>query len=254
MNEDQIEEVIKELQGKKKVAEAATLNIAKLYARKSGRPVPEILSAMREAKWMTAEEVVEAGLVDEMVESKAKKKTLVSNDIALIFQANGVPLPGKYVEGKGKGQDEDKGIAAEIRDMIKGLLISNHNSYMDKQHQFLNSVLKTEGIEVNAGSAKLTVEQLSLLNAALKKATEEKKSAEAVCSKVQEELKNVVSGLDNLGESVKTATDYTGKIAAVKQLIETTPSTPAVIGGGDDKHLIKEDNLALDAINNFFNE
>ena len=46
---------------------------AELYAEKTGEELEEVRNSLREEKWFTANEAVEAGLADEVVELEAQE-------------------------------------------------------------------------------------------------------------------------------------------------------------------------------------
>ncbi|MDR3142972.1 MAG: Clp protease ClpP [Tannerellaceae bacterium] len=262
MNDDQIEDAIKEMQKQKKTAEATTLTLAKCFADKSGKPVAEILTMMKEAKWLTAEEAVNAGFVDKVTESKCKKKPAVSNDLAAIFSANGIPLPFAETENEEPEENAIMSALSELTGTLKNIFPKNHKTdFMNKDFQFLNKTVGVDGFEVKNETVAVSLAQLTALNDALKKAEEEKTAnATALTSACSErdaaknDLESVITGLNGLDNTVKDAQDNAAKIAAVKALIESRPGVPANNGEGKDNHPGSGDEFVYDDVNNFFNE
>jgi ATP-dependent protease ClpP protease subunit len=262
MNDDQIDDAIKELQKQKKTAEVATLTLAKCFANKSGKPISEILSMMKEAKWLTAEEVVNAGFVDKVTESKCKKKPAISNDLAAIFSANGIPLPFPEVENEEPEENIIMSALSELTSTIKNIFPkTNKIDFMNKDFQFLNKAIGVDGFEVKNDAVTISVAQLTALNDALKKAEEEKTANTTALTTAggerdtaKNDLEAVIAGLNGLDNTIKDAQDNTAKIAAVKVLIESRPGVPANNGEGKDNHPGSGDDLVYDEVNNFFNE
>jgi enoyl-CoA hydratase/carnithine racemase len=217
---------------------------------------------MKEAKWLTAEEVVEAGFVDKVTESKCKKKPAISNDLAAIFSANGIPLPFSEVENEEPEENSIMSALSELTSTIKNIFPKNHKiDFMNKDFQFLNKALGVDGFEVKNEAVTISVAQLTALNDALKKAEEDKAAGTTALTTAggerdaaKNDLNAVIAGLNSLDNTIKDAQDNTAKITAVKALIESRPGVPANNGEGKDNHPGSSDDLVYDDVNNFFNE
>lgn len=252
MNEDQIDQAIEDLKTKKDTASASTLQLAKCYSAKSGKPVAEILKMMKEARWLTPEEAVNAGFVDEIIQSKCKKKQKVSNSVAALFACNGTPLPQDCIEIE--NVEAEKNFMAEITEAISNGLKSfissnpkndqpqNDQPVMNKQFTHLNQALNIEGFEIQNNTVTLSIEQVSALNTTLKETAQS-----------GAKLTNLLEMLDALDTVVKDAETGEEKVGAVKKLLEKRPGVSASNQTGPDTH-----NTALeytpDEVNNFFNE
>lgn len=259
MNEDDIEIAINELQLQKKDAEISTLTLAKCFSEKSGKPISEILEMMKNASWMTAQEVVDAGFVDEVVESKCKKKTTVSNSVAAMFAANGVPLPDSVT----KTDDPVKeSLTSFLEDMIKKYVNFYNKPTMDKQFSFLNKVANVEGFDVKNETVSVSVAHLTAFNDALKKASNEKSELEADKNNIISErdtavnsLQSIINSLDSIDDTIKNAADNTAKLTALKNLIEKRPGTLATTNQGKDTHNgANLGDIVLDPVNEYFDE
>ena len=80
LNADQLEDTIKELQNKKKSAEAIDLMIAQKYINRSGKSLKDIITLMEEERWMPAAEAKEWGFIDKIIPG-THKKPQVTNEI-----------------------------------------------------------------------------------------------------------------------------------------------------------------------------
>ena len=79
----------KELDGIKNMLDSADKRIAQLLADRTGRPESEIKRMMQKTTWMTAEEAIENGFADEIVNETVKIENVKDRDDILIF--NGIP-------------------------------------------------------------------------------------------------------------------------------------------------------------------
>ncbi|NQU55206.1 MAG: Clp protease ClpP, partial [Bacteroidetes bacterium] len=66
MNEDEIESLIAKLEKQKQELAKVTLQLAKMYVAKSGKALDKVIDLMKQETWLTAEEALEWGFVDEV--------------------------------------------------------------------------------------------------------------------------------------------------------------------------------------------
>ena len=99
-NHDQLEEAIQRLRSRQADIDSIDSVISAIYAEHAhGRATQaQMASLMAEARWLTAQEALEAGLIDEIDESAAapdptKASALFSDHQREIFAACGLPLP-----------------------------------------------------------------------------------------------------------------------------------------------------------------
>lgn len=251
MNEDQIDQAIEDLKANKDLASATTLQLAKCYAEKSGKPIADILTMMKEARWLTPEEALNAGFVDEIIQSKCKKQK-VSNCVAALFASNGSPLPEDCISDE--QTEPEKHFVASITEAItsgfKSLIPSNTKNQppknvdptMDKQFTHLNTVLNVDGFDVQNNTVTLTIEQLTAFNTAMQAAEQ-----------TNTRHSTVLNALDALDTTVKEAKTEDEKLSVVKNLLEKRPGVSASAQTGPDTHQTAQD-YQPDEINNYFNE
>ena len=268
LNADQIEGAIKELQNKKKSAEAIDLMIAQKYINRSGKSLKEIITLMEEERWMPATEAKEWGFIDKIIPG-AHKKPQVTNEITDCFTALGLPLPVVASEEKPEPESCDKSLVSQIIDGIKGLFptgnrtdISNSNTVisMRKEFTFINQVLNCEGVEEKDGKMQLTVENLQAINDAIKAANDAKTKAEndltaanTARETAEGSLTAVINDLDSLSDSVKNAADNKAKVQVIRDIVTRIPGTGTVSHqeANEDNRLA---DIATDPINSFENE
>ena len=180
MNADQIAAVIEELTKNKKENDKIDLVLARMYAKKSGKNVAEILDVLKEDRWLTAQEAVDFGFVDEIIQSSSNKVN-VTDQLREKFNVYGLPEPPE-----GKGSDLFSFISKQFSDLKKSFspekenIIQSTNPVVMKKNNFkhINEILNVQDLVFTDGKANLTEEQMEKLNAqfeTLKKENQESK-------------------------------------------------------------------------------
>jgi ATP-dependent protease ClpP protease subunit len=182
MNEDDINAAIERLRAEKDRNSTQTLIIAKMYSKKTGKPVKDILLLMKAERWLTAEEAKEWGFVDEVFEDSAVKPADVQDpELLNLFNAAGLPVPPALKTGTPDKEHKDTagvihGFLNDLREIFipqKNILIT-----MNKNFTSVNALLNVDGIEFKNGKAELTEDQVKILNDALPKSAAAEKPAE----------------------------------------------------------------------------
>ena len=226
LNEDELEQAIQEMKTQKKDAETITLLIAQDYVKSRGMEIKTVMNLMQEARWLSAKEAVELGLVDELIPEKGKKP-VVTNQALAIMSAAGLPVP------KLDAEPEKESIGKSILDELKNFFSNNNSqSTMDKQYSFVNNALNVEGLEVKDGKIALAVEQILALNRELQakddasaNAVTAKTNAETAKATAENSLKDLLGKLDAIDSTVKAAADPAGKVAAIQAKLAERPGT-----------------------------
>lgn len=270
LNADQLEDTIKELQNKKKSAEAIDLMIAQKYINRSGKSLKDVITLMEEERWMPAAEVKEWGFIDRIIPG-VHKKPQVTNEITDCFTAIGLPLPVLNTsESETQPKGNDRNLVSQIIDGIKSLFpanntsedISNSNTVisMRKEFTFINQILNCEGIEEKDGKISLTVENLQAINNAIKVANEAKTKAESDLTAAntarqtaENNLTAVVNDLDSLSDSVRNAADNKTKVQVIRNIVAKIPGT-ATASHQESNEDSKFADIATDPINSYENE
>jgi ATP-dependent protease ClpP protease subunit len=101
-NADELDAHIKELEKMK--ADQNTIDgcIAGLYARRCKRTKDELLALMTEGAWLTAEQALEWGFVDEITNAAEDKAPKLTAEVAAYINSAGIPMPP--IQSKGKRQ------------------------------------------------------------------------------------------------------------------------------------------------------
>jgi ATP-dependent protease ClpP protease subunit len=172
MNEDDIDAAIEQLRAEKDRNSTQTLIIAKMYSKKTGKPVKDILQLMKAEKWFTAEEAKEWGFVDEVFEDSAIKPADVQDpELLNLFNAAGLPVPPARKTGTpDKEHNDTAGVIHGFLNDLREIFIPQKNIItMNKNFTSVNTLLNVEGIEFKNGKTELTEDQVKILNDALSK-------------------------------------------------------------------------------------
>lgn len=104
MNADQLDEHIRKLEKQKEDQQNIDAIVAGLYARRCKKSKEELLQLMSKDSWLTAQEALDWGFVDEITDDAEDKQPLSPESAAAISSA-GMPLPPGYSGKKGSMLD-----------------------------------------------------------------------------------------------------------------------------------------------------
>ena len=227
MNAKDLEETIKQLQKDKKNQEAIDLTIAKKYADRSGKSVEDMIALMNEARWLKADEVKELGFVDDIVKADGKSITKdQQNFIVANCAALHIPAPAFEPENAAPTLIERlRRVFSTSEDSASANIQTtqtpqNPQTTMNESFSFINALLKIAGVEVAENKATITVEQLQLLDNALKER-----------DTLQQTINKATATLDAISDNVKDIEGLNNKVLAVKNVLDRVPLT-APAGAG----------------------
>lgn len=254
MNEDDIEKVIQDLTKLKNDNEKMTLNLASMYAKKSGKPVKDILNLMKEEKWLTANEAKEWGFVDEVF-SEAKTQTAeITDELTEKFNAFGLPNPVRETPAPKAEQPETtenkptKDIITGVVDGIKEIFNFSSNNKntkaMNKTFTAVMALLAIASIEFKNGKAEISEDQVKVVNDKLTNLETDKTNLETEKSNLQAKLTEKDTEIANLKLEIEK---LNGKPGA-----ETTPvAKPTDVSktGGESENNFAHVKAAQDMMN-----
>lgn len=105
MNADELDAHIKSLEKTKKDAETLDSCVAGMYARRCKKSKDELLALMKEGGWLTPEQALEWGFVDEITSYPGEAKPQLSAATISSLSAAGIPLPPNVRRKKGSVLD-----------------------------------------------------------------------------------------------------------------------------------------------------
>ena len=171
MNAEEIEAAIKSLEASKDALETIDQTVASIYAARCGRKIDEVADWMMKSEWLTAEECLDRGLIDNICEDD--KAIDVNDGVRGEILACGLPLPDVKAE-----PDADltlrsflegfRALFTKSRGVEKpGAMPQNPDVPTEKVTKYSNllNVLKIEALDAKAGEVTLNGEQLKALDA-----------------------------------------------------------------------------------------
>ena len=230
MNADEIDAAIADLQAQKKDAETVTLMIAQDYVSNRGIEMSKVMDLMKEARWLSAKEAVELGLVDELIPATSKK-TAVSNEFVAMMAANGFPeLPADSSE-------EEKSLFQKFINFRN--TNKNPKIEMKKDLTFINQVLAVEGVNESNGQVTMSVEHALALNNKIKAdadsiaaITAERDTAVTAKSTAETALTAFTASIDAIDATVKAAVTPEAKVTAITAKLASRPAQAAAAPQG----------------------
>lgn len=203
-NADQIQRLIDDLKANKLENDKMDLVLANLYAAKCKKKVSDILPILKEGRWLTAQEALEYGFVDEIIE----EGTRLNFDDSMKARFNMYQLPAlPAMENDTEGSEEEpapnwfnnfvnkffKAQKSDVATQAQNKPL-NLSIQMKKDYQKVNSILNIEGVEVDKeGKVTLTENQVKALNdriTNLEQESSDKDDEIAELKKQNENLKN----------------------------------------------------------------
>jgi ATP-dependent protease ClpP protease subunit len=93
LNADQLQQVIEEYKQNRTDMEKFDLNIAQIYAGKCKKATKDLLELMKVGGWLTAQEALDWGFVDEITDNADDVPPQMTNAIASAMANAGMPIP-----------------------------------------------------------------------------------------------------------------------------------------------------------------
>lgn len=219
-NKEQLDEFIKEMTQQRNNLSTFDDVLAQMYAERSGKTKEECAAQMKKGNWLSAEQALEFGLVDEI--RKDENDDRVTNmyhaqlnaykyDNQLLTDVGIPPLPKEMTE-EGKGNPTQSFLQKTLQE-LKNLLLSNN---VDKQNMSelktdaIEKALGVDSIEVKNDVISLTAEQAKLLNEKLSNVQEERKDEEKKEDSPEsdktssEQVEDVMKEIENLKKELKS--------------------------------------------------
>lgn len=217
MNATDLQTLIDKLQKNKEDNEKIDGVLAAMYAsRCKNHSQEELLDLLKESKWLTAQEALDWGFIDEIAEDDVAPE--MTNALARKFNAAGLPLTGLEIQPDSTAFGFHTVLESlkTIKDMLtpKNKLAACDDTstklvIMDKKFTTVASLLNLEAIAITDGSATLTADQLQAIEYRLN----ELQSQHQADADTIVERDKTISGLEAQVKNLQQApADTTGKV------------------------------------------
>lgn len=201
-NADQIQQLIDDLKANKLENDKMDLVLANLYANKCKKKVDDILPILKEGRWLTAQEALKYGFIDEIVEDGSK----LNFDDAMKTRFNMFHLPALPSMEDKTESPESENAPSWFKNFVN-IFIKGHQpdtpqsqnkplnlstTQMKKDYQKVNSILKIEGVEVDKdGKVTLTEDQVKALNDRIANLEQESSDKDSQISDLKKQNENL---------------------------------------------------------------
>ncbi|MDP3643062.1 MAG: Clp protease ClpP [Bacteroidota bacterium] len=277
MNEDEIDALIAKLETQKQQLAKVTLQLAKMYVKKTGKTLDEITGLMKQQTWLTAEEAKNWGFVDEVFVPEVAVNYLENLQMVAMINSSGYPEPPRKqllkapVPAVGE-LVEPVEAEATVAEHVEALFDRIWNRITNKQKevtpinktemktQFLNvnkvltvdslestaegvflNETQLEAIENRLGLDQQIIEELDTANSARDAAIAERDTANT-------NLLNVMDPFNAIDATIASAETPEAKVLAIRALLAKKPATQPA--GNMSKGDPVSDGVQWDVINN----
>ena len=250
MNEDDIEKLIEKLEKQKQELAKISLQMARMYVKKTGKQLDEIINLMKKDTWLNAEEALEWGFVDEVYQPEDAINFLESEQLVALITANGMPQPPRKQNMANISRTDEDNLFNKVWKRIQNKQEKENSlksKNMEKQFTNVNKALNVDSLESADEGVYLNDEQLQVLdsriseNDALKQerdnavadrdtaATErdaavaERDSANSERDQARTDLANAITAFDAIDESIAKAQTQEDKVKALRALLASKP-------------------------------
>ena len=100
MNATDMQNLINNLEKQKADLDKLDANVAELYAKRCKKKSTDLLALMKVGGWLTAEEALAWGFVDELTDFEDESAPVLTDALAADFTAHGIPLPKMQTDNK----------------------------------------------------------------------------------------------------------------------------------------------------------
>jgi ATP-dependent protease ClpP protease subunit len=216
-NADQIQEIIEKLQQTKEDNDKFDLVLANIYADKCKKKVDDILDVLKAGKWMTAQEALEYGFIDEIVEDAEDGKMNFAGLTNKINRMGYPSLPENFMAAPKEGLLQT--VLNKVQNILDeiGKNHSNKVENQDNQNQIsmtdkkefnqVNAILKRESLAFSEEGTVINEADMALINNALQKQAEDNENLRKQNEELAEQVKNLQAAegaeshkVDNGGE------------------------------------------------------
>lgn len=261
MNEDEIEALIAKLEAQKQQLAKITLQLAKMYVKKTGKTLDEIIDLMKQETWLTAEEAKDWGFVDEVFAPEVAVNYLDNLQMVAMITGNGFPEPPRKQQQPAINPIDEDSLFDKIWNMFtkKQQEVTPKNKVeMEKQFLNVNRVLNVDNLEASEEGVFLNEEQLEIIDGQIAQiatlegdvATEKQNviTAQRERDTARTDLTNAISSFDAIDPTIKEAETTEAKVQAIRTLLAAKPG--AAPAGNLDKKDPVNSGVDWEAIDN----
>ena len=124
-NSDKLADIIKEAKQMKSDLEKMDANVAQMYATKCQKSQEDLLALMKKGGWLTAQEALEWGFVDEITDYDEDAAPVITDSIAADMASSGIPVPSHLAK------EQPTTLITRFIEALTNIFKSNSNAQSD---------------------------------------------------------------------------------------------------------------------------
>lgn len=124
-NSDKLADIIKEAKQMKSDLEKMDANVAQMYATKCNKSQKDLLALMKKGGWLTAQEALEWGFVDEITHYDEDAAPVITDSIAADMASSGIPVPAQVAK------EQATPLLSRFIEALTNIFRSNSNAQSD---------------------------------------------------------------------------------------------------------------------------
>ena len=174
LNSDGLQALIDNIEHQKADLDKLDANIAQMYATRCKKEPAELLELMKAGGWLTAQEALAWGFVDELTDYEGEDAPVLTDTMANAMSAAGIPVPN--IPSMKMTQQEQSAFAKFLSSLTQ--FFSNSKAHesiqsptqktiMNKVFTRVCAILSCDHLESNEGKITLTDSQFDSLEAAI---------------------------------------------------------------------------------------
>lgn len=176
MNATDMQNLINNLEKQKADLDKLDANVAEMYAQRCKKKSTDLLALMKVGGWLTAQEALAWGFVDELTEFDDESAPVLTEALAADFTAHGIPLPKMLSDNKPEDITAFRRFLQAFASVFHSQNKTNDKDHfkssqettstiMNKTYMNICQALDCETLEANDGKITLTTEQFDSIEA-----------------------------------------------------------------------------------------
>lgn len=162
LNSDQFAVLIADCEKIKADLDKLDLNVAQLYAKKCRKPVADLLALMKVGGWLSAQEALDWGFVDEITDLEDEEAPKLTEALACAMANVGMPIPNIPIAEPDRNGMFAKFLNA-IASFFKPQVTNQVNKTMKKTYKFICALLGVSALDLSDDKTTLTDAQLTAI-------------------------------------------------------------------------------------------
>jgi len=231
LNSDGLQALIDNIEHQKADLDKLDANIAQMYATRCKKEPAELLELMKAGGWLTAQEALQWGFVDELTDYEGEDAPVLTDTMANAMSAAGIPIPN--MPTMRLTAQEQSAFAKFLTSLTQFFTNSKTHEIIKSptQHSIMNKVftrvcaiLSCDHLESNEGKITLTDSQFDSLEAAIDADKQSIQSLNEQIQTLQTEKQTLASEKQQLESDKQSLSDANTQLQAEVTELKKKPA------------------------------